>query len=30
MLQWRGPMLDLPLNLGRRRPPVEEDLSQYA
>jgi uncharacterized protein (DUF362 family) len=30
MLQWRGPMLDLPPNLGRRRPPVEEDLSQYA
>ncbi len=30
MLQWRGPMEDLPPNLGRRRPPVEEDLSQYA
>lgn len=30
MLQWRGPMLDLPPNLGRRRPPVEEDLSAYA
>jgi uncharacterized protein (DUF362 family) len=30
MLQWRGPMEDLPPNLGYRRPPVEEDLSQYA
>jgi uncharacterized protein (DUF362 family) len=30
MLEWRGPMQDLPGNLGRRRPPVEEDLSQYA
>jgi uncharacterized protein (DUF362 family) len=30
MLQWQGPMEDLPPNLGRRRPPVEEDLSQYA
>jgi uncharacterized protein (DUF362 family) len=29
MLQWRGPMEDLPPNLGHRRPPVEEDLSQY-
>jgi uncharacterized protein (DUF362 family) len=30
MLEWRGPMRDLPENLGRRRPPVEEDLSEYA
>jgi uncharacterized protein (DUF362 family) len=30
MLEWRGPMLDLPPNLGRRRHPLEEDLSQYA
>jgi uncharacterized protein (DUF362 family) len=30
MLQWRGPMEDLPPNLGYRRPPVQEDLSQYA
>ncbi len=31
MLQWRGPMLDLPPNLGRnRRPHEEEDLSAYA
>jgi uncharacterized protein (DUF362 family) len=30
MLEWRGPMQDLPPNLGRRRPPVEEDLSVYA
>ena len=29
MLEWRGPMLDLPGNLGRNRPPVEEDISQY-
>jgi uncharacterized protein (DUF362 family) len=30
MLEWRGPMLDLPPNLGRNRPPLEEDLSAYA
>ena len=31
MLEWRGPMLDLPGNLGRnRRPAQEEDLSSYA
>ncbi len=30
MLQWQGPMQDLPPNLGRLRPPLEEDLSQYA
>jgi len=30
MLQWRGPMLDLPPNLGRNRPPEHEDLSAYA
>ena len=30
MLEWRGPMMDLPPNLGRNRPPLEEDLSQYA
>ncbi|MFB3777460.1 MAG: DUF362 domain-containing protein [Bryobacteraceae bacterium] len=30
MLQWQGPMLDLPPNLGRRRAPLEEDLAQYA
>jgi uncharacterized protein (DUF362 family) len=31
MLEWRGPMLDLPPNLGRNRPhPLHEDLSQYA
>jgi uncharacterized protein (DUF362 family) len=30
MLEWRGPMQDLPSNLGRLRPPVEEDLSAYA
>ena len=31
MLQWRGPMEDLPPNLGRnRRPQEEEDLSAYA
>jgi uncharacterized protein (DUF362 family) len=29
MLQWQGPMQDLPPNLGRLRPPLEEDLSQY-
>jgi uncharacterized protein (DUF362 family) len=27
MLEWRGPMLDLPSNLGRNRRPLEEDLS---
>ena len=30
MLEWRGPMLDLPSNLGRNRPPLEEDLWDYA
>ena len=30
MLQWQGPMQDLPPNLGKLRPPLEEDLSQYA
>jgi len=30
MLEWRGPMLDLPSNLGRNRRPLEEDLSAYA
>jgi uncharacterized protein (DUF362 family) len=30
MLEWRGPMQDLPPNLGRNRPPLEEDLSAYA
>jgi len=30
MLEWRGPMLDLPPNLGRNRPRMEEDLSAYA
>jgi hypothetical protein len=30
MLEWRGPMLDLPPNLGRNRRPEEQDLSQYA
>jgi uncharacterized protein (DUF362 family) len=30
MLEWRGPMLDLPPNLGRNRPRREEDLSPYA
>jgi uncharacterized protein (DUF362 family) len=30
MLEWRGPMRDLPPNLGRNRRPVEEDLSAYA
>jgi uncharacterized protein (DUF362 family) len=30
MLEWRGPMLDLPPNLGRNRPPQEEDISAYA
>jgi uncharacterized protein (DUF362 family) len=29
MLEWRGPMLDLPPNLGRNRRPMEEDLSGY-
>jgi hypothetical protein len=30
MLEWRGPMQDLPPNLGRNRRPQEEDLSAYA
>jgi uncharacterized protein (DUF362 family) len=30
MLEWRGPMLDLPPNLGRNRRQREEDLSAYA
>jgi hypothetical protein len=30
MLEWRGPMQDLPSNLGRNRRPAEEDLSEYA
>jgi hypothetical protein len=30
MLEWRGPMQDLPSNLGRNRRPPEEDLSAYA
>ena len=30
MLEWRGPMRDLPPNLGRNRRPPEEDLSAYA
>jgi uncharacterized protein (DUF362 family) len=30
MLEWRGPMQDLPPNLGRNRRPAEEDLSAYA
>ena len=30
MLQWQGPMQDLPPNLGRLRLPDEEDLAQYA
>jgi uncharacterized protein (DUF362 family) len=30
MLEWRGPMMDLPPNLGRNRRPQEEDLSVYA
>jgi hypothetical protein len=30
MLEWRGPMLDLPGNLGRNRGLSEEDLSEYA
>jgi hypothetical protein len=30
MLEWRGPMQDLPPNLGRNRRPEEEDLSAYA
>jgi uncharacterized protein (DUF362 family) len=30
MLEWRGPMLDLPPNLGRNRQQREEDLSTYA
>jgi len=30
MLEWRGPMLDLPPNLGRDRRRREEELSPYA
>lgn len=30
MLEWRGPMRDLPPNLGRNRSPFKEDLSAYA
>jgi uncharacterized protein (DUF362 family) len=30
MLEWRGPMLDLPGNLGRNRGLSEADLSEYA
>jgi len=30
MLEWRGPMLDLPGNLGRNRRPAGEDLPTYA
>ena len=30
MLEWRGPMRDLPPNLGHNRPPLREDLSAYA
>jgi uncharacterized protein (DUF362 family) len=30
MLEWRGPMTDLPPNLGLIRPPLKEDLSAYA
>jgi len=30
MLEWQGPMLDLPPNLGRSRPPRGEDLPAYA
>lgn len=29
MLEWRGPMRDLPPNLGRNRQPLDEDLSCY-
>jgi uncharacterized protein (DUF362 family) len=29
MLEWRGPMQDLPPNLGRNRPRREQDLSAY-
>ena len=29
MLEWRGPMQDLPPNLGRNRRPQEEDLTGY-
>jgi uncharacterized protein (DUF362 family) len=29
MLEWRGPMQDLPPNLGRNRHPHEEDLTGY-
>jgi uncharacterized protein (DUF362 family) len=30
MLEWRGPMLDLPPNLGRNLRPTDEELSAYA
>ncbi len=30
MLEWRGPLLDLPPNLGRNRPSRGEDFSAYA
>jgi uncharacterized protein (DUF362 family) len=30
MLEWRGPMMDLPPNLGRNRPQPEEDFPTYA
>lgn len=30
MLEWRGPMQDLPPNLGRLRPRPEQDISEYA
>ena len=30
MLEWRGPMRNLPPNLGYNRRPLEEDLSAYA
>ena len=30
MLEWRGPMLDLPGNLGRNRRPEDEDRPTYA
>ena len=30
MLEWRGPMLDLPPNLGRNLRPTDEELAAYA
>jgi len=30
MLEWRGPMLDLPPNLGRNLRPTDEELAVYA